>query len=291
MIEGMIVVFRLSYNTNGLLNLPLETAIEEVSKAGYEGIEISLDHAHLHPYVVSRERLRELKDLMARFQIEPVSLATGGLFLLSDVPQEPSLISADPRGRQERIDFICASLEIANYLSIPVLNFTSGILYRDFEHDNVSAEEAAQMLVEGVRACLEHAGDVTLVLEPEATLHSHFIEATSQAIPIIREVNSPQFQLTIDIAHVKAFESDLYRCTAEALPYARHIQIADSRGRVHHHDIPGEGDIDFRALFDVLKAGGYEHYLSLELYWHPYDWERALYQAREHLLDQMRATE
>ena len=284
-------MFPLSFNTNGLLNMSLERAIEEVSKAGYEGIEISLDQAHLHPYDVTKERLRSLKELMDRLQIKPVSLATGGLFLLTDVPQEPSLISADPEGRKERIDFICASLEIANYLSIPVLNFTSGILYRDFEHDNVSAEEAREMLVEGVRACLRNAGDVTLVLEPEATLHPHFVEATSQAIPVIQEIDSPQFRLTIDIAHVKAFESDLLRCTAEALPYARHIQIADTKGRVHHHDIPGDGDIDYRALFEVLRDGNYSHYLSLELYWHPYDWERALHQSRQHLLEHMKAME
>ena len=284
-------MFRLSFNTNGLLNLSLERAIEEVSKAGYEGIEISLDSAHLHPYDVTKERLRELKELIARLEIEPVSLASGGLFLLSDVPQEPSLISADAEGRKKRIDYICASLEIANYLSLPVLNFTSGILNRDFEHDNVSAEEARQMLIEGVRVCLKNAGDVIMAIEPEATLHSHFIETTSQAIPIIQEINSPQFRLTIDIAHVKAFESDLLRCTAEALPYTRHIQIADTKGRVHYHDIPGEGDIDFPALFEVLREGGYEHYLSLELYWHTYDWERALYQSREHLLEKMKSSE
>ena len=81
------------------------------------------------------------------------------------------------------------------------------------------------------------------------------------------------------------------RCTAEALPYARHIQIADTKRRVHHHDIPGEGDIDFPALFQVLRDGGYSHYLSLELYWHPYDWERALYQSRQHLLEHMKAIE
>ena len=284
-------MFRLSFNTNGLLDLSLERAIEEVSKAGYDGIEISLDSAHLHPYDVTKERLRELKELMARLQIVPVSLATGGLFLLTDVPQEPSLISADAEGRKKRIDFICASLEIANYLSIPILNFTSGILYRDFEHENVSPEDARQMLVEGVRACLKSAGDVILVLEPEATLHSHFIETTSQAIPIIEEINSPQFRLTIDIAHVKSFESDLLRCTAEALPYARHIQISDTKGKIHHHHVPGDGDIDFRALFEVLRKGGYEHYLSLELYWHPYEWERALYQSRQHLLEHMKAIE
>lgn len=284
-------MFRLSYNTDGLMNLSLEKAIEEVSKAGYEGIEISLDPAHLHPYDVTKKRLDELKQLFDRHSIEPVSLGTGGLYLISDVPQEPSLISVDEEGRKKRIDFICACLELANYLSIPVLNFTAGGLRRDVEHELVPAEEARQMVIEGVRACLRNAGDVIMVIEPESTLDLLFIETTGQAIPIIQEINSPQFRLTVDIAHVKSFESDLLRSVEEALLYTRHIQIADTRGRIHRHEIPGEGDIDFRALFEVLRTGNYEHYLSVQLYWHSNVWETALYQSREYLLEQMKASE
>jgi len=309
-------MFRLSYNTNALLNLPLEKAIEEVAKAGYDGIEISLHHSHLHPYEVTKERLNELKELFARLSIKPVALATGGPYLLGEVPFQPSLISSEETGRKERIRFINAALEVANNLSIPVLNFSSGVLRRNLIHDSVPVEEATQMLIEGVRACLKNAGEVTMALEPESTMHIHdkttgqvvpivedtrffpllrltnvFLETTSQAIQIIREINSPQLGLNMDITHVKCFESDLLRSTAEALPYTRHIHIADVKGRVHHHEIPGEGDIDFRSLFRVLKNGNYEHYLSVELYWHSDEWERALYQSRKHLLEQMKTSE
>ena len=282
-------VFRLAFNTNGLLTLPLDRAIEEVSKAGYEGVEISLDAAHLHPYDITTARLDQLKDLFARFSIEPISLSTGGLFLLSDVPQEPSLISPDEEGRKERIRFISAALDIANYLSIPLLNFTSGTLHRDFEHENISPEEATEYLIEGVHACLRNAGDVIMVLEPEATLYSHLVETTSQAIPIIQAVDSPQFRLSADIAHVQSFERDLLRSIEEALPYMRHVSIADVKGRVHHHEIPGDGDIDFPSLFEVLRRGNYEHYLSVEVYWHPNVWETSLRRSREYLLAQMNA--
>jgi len=180
-----MLMFRLSYNTNGLMNLSLERAIEEVSKAGYEGVEISLHPSHLLPYDVTRERLDELKDLFASFSIEPVCLATGGMHVLGEVPFEPSLISPDEQGRKKRIDVINAALEIANYLSIPCVNITSGM-----QHEGVSEEEATQMLKEGVRACLRNAGQAILVIEPEPLIDPWppmFIQATSQAIPIILE--------------------------------------------------------------------------------------------------------
>ena len=63
------------------------------------------------------------------------------------------------------------------------------------------------------------------------------------------------------------------------------------KGKVHHHEIPGEGDIDFRSVFDLLSDADYEHYLSVELYAHADVWERALYQSRKYLLDQMKPSE
>ena len=95
-------MFNLSYNTNGLLNLSLEDAIREVSKAGYEGVEISLHQSHLHPYNINKKRLTELKRLFESLPVELISLATGGLDLLGSEQCEPSLISPEKEGRRER---------------------------------------------------------------------------------------------------------------------------------------------------------------------------------------------
>lgn len=281
-------MFRLSYNTNGLLNLSLERAIEEVAKAGYDGIEIALDHSHLPPFEVSKERLDKLKELFARLSIRPVCLGTGEMYLLSDIAYEPSLISPDEAGRKKRISLMNAALEVANYLSIPVMSFESGRLVRDFEHENITVEEARDMLIEGVRTCLKNAGNVVIALEPEGGM---LIETTTQAISIIREIDSPQLRLNMDICHAKCLEPDLLHRVAEALPYTIHIHIADIKGRVHHHEIPGEGDIDFRPLLQLLRNANYERYLSLELYHHNDVWEKALYQSHKYLLEEMRASE
>jgi len=274
-----------------------------VAKAGYEGIEISPHHSHLHPFDITKERLNKLKELFARLQIKPVSLALGDPFLLSDVPFEPSLISPDEKGRKKRISLINTSLEIANYLSIPVVNFQSGI-----RQEGVSEEEATQMLVEGVRECLKNTGDAILALEPDAplsgkalkvldpesplaTMGPMFVITTSRAIAIIREIDSPSFRLTIDTSHVQCVEPDLLQRVTKALPYARHIHMADIRGREHYHEIPGEAEIDFPSLFKVIRNANYQHYISVELYWHSDVWEKALYQSRKYLLEQMKISE
>lgn len=279
----------LSFNTNCLQNLPLNRAIEETSKAGYEGIDLFYRDGHLHPYDVTQAQLDELNELFVTLPIKPVSLATGAPFLLSDDAFEPSLISPDEQARRERIDVIRTALEMASELSIPVVQFVSGI-----QQAGVSEEEATEMLTEGIRTCLKDAGEVILVLEPEAPLPASmgggccFIETTSQAIPIIKEIDSPQFRLNMDITHVQCCEDDLLPSIADALPYTRHIHVADVKGKVHHHEIPGEGDINFHSVLEVLKEANYEHYLSVELHAHADEWKRALYQSREYLRDLMR---
>ena len=81
---------------------------------------------------VAKEDLNKLKELFAKFQVEPVALLLGNPYALSDIPFEPSLISPDEEGRKKSLNFINATLEVANYLSIPLLTFTSGFLGRDF---------------------------------------------------------------------------------------------------------------------------------------------------------------
>ena len=281
-------MFPLSFNTNCLRNLPLARAIEETARAGYEGVDLFCRAEHLHPFDVTQAQLDGLNSVFVGQPIEAVSLATGGPFLLSDDAFEPSLISPDTQARKERIKLINAALEVANALSIPVVQFVSGI-----RQNGVTPEEAIEMLTEGVRTCLKNVGEAMLVLEPEAPLPASmgggccFIETTAQAIPIIKDIASPKFGLNMDITHVQCCEDDLLPCIKHALPYTRHIHVADVKRRIHHHEIPGEGDIDFRSVLHLLREARYEHYLSVELHAHADEWETALYQSRQHLLEQM----
>jgi sugar phosphate isomerase/epimerase len=271
----------LSYNTNGLRTMSLLDAIAQVSRAGYSGIELSLHQSHLYPPRISDYQLQEIKDRLNSAGIVPACLATGAADLLSGVPYEPSLISIDPKGRQQRIDLIISAISIARHLSIPVVNFASGIL-----REGMSASAADKHLLDGIEKCLEKAGSVVLAIEPEPGM---FIETTDQAIRLIDMFDSPQFRLNLDIGHVRCCESDLIDSIVKAIPYTRHIHIEDIKGSKHYHEIPGEGDLDFQSIFKILKDFDYRHYLSVELYHHADVWERALYQSRRHLLEKMRS--
>jgi hydroxypyruvate isomerase len=272
-------MFPLSYNTNGLRNLPLLRAVQEVAQAGYEGIELSFHATHFHPFLLSGQKLEEIKKSLEKISVNPICMAVGAADLLSSEPFEPSLISPDPKGRQERIRLISRALEIAKFLEVPVVNFASGVLKKE-----VNSEEARKNLVQGIKRCLDNAREIILAIEPEPNM---FIETTSQAIALMQEIASPNLKLNLDIGHVQCCEDDLLDSIAKAIPYTRHAHIEDIKGKVHHHEIPGEGDIDFHSVFQTLKKSNYQHYLSVELYHHADIWEQALSQSRKNLLKEM----
>ena len=270
----------LSYNTNGLRNIPLYKAIQEVSKAGYEGIELSLHSSHFHPFETSRQKLRTLKSMLDDNPVVPVCIAAGAADLLSSEPFEPSLISSDQEGRQQRIDLLCSTIDIAAFLSVPVVNFASGSLKK-----GGSPEKAEANLITAIKSCLKNVGDIILAIEPEPGM---FIETTAQAISLIGKIGSAQLRLNLDIGHVQCCEDDLLGSISRSLSLVRHIHIEDIKAKVHHHEIPGEGNLDFRSIFRILKDSSYQYYLSVELYHHADDWERALRQSRQHLLEEMK---
>lgn len=129
---------------------------------------------------------------------------------------------------------------------------------------------------------LSYLGDETmLVLEPEPDF---FVGTTAKGIEILKELNTPKVMLNLDIGHVFCSEDNCCANVESALPYTRHIHIEDIKGGIHHHEIPGEGDIDFARIMAAIEDSGYKHFVSVELHHHDQMWRRALDESRDYLL-------
>lgn len=272
-------MFKLCFNSTTLRNIDLFEALSLIAGHGYEGIELTINHTHLHPLKHDLDRVKEVKDYCMTNGINIVCLAAGGPDVLGSEPYEPSLIHPDPAKRDVRLDFINRSMELADFLNIPVLNINSGKCKQ-----NVSWQEAHNYLLDGIHALLAQSGNLILVLEPEPDF---FIGTSDKAVDFIKEINSANFRLNLDIGHVFCSEQNCYDHIEKALPFTRHIHIEDIKDRVHHHEIPGEGDIDFERIIRLIRQSGYEHYVSVELHHHDAVWERALKESREYLLKYM----
>ena len=254
-------MFTLAYNSNGLRSQPFEKAVSMVAEAGFKGIELSLQKSHFDHISASEDVLKDVSAVLREYDIRPVCIATGDKSLLSDKDYEPSLINPDPEARHERIHLLKRAICIAHELRAPVVNFASGFKCEDTEN-----EEAYSMLMSGIEELLYDAGtDMLLAIEPEPGM---FIETTFQARKLVLDIGNPGLMINMDLGHVECCESDVLDSVYKTLPMTAHIHIEDIKNKVHHHEIPGDGDMDLKNILKIIKESGYSRAVSVELYDH-----------------------
>jgi len=194
---------------------------------------------------------------------------------LSHKPYQPTFFDPDPGNRAQRVDFLSRAIELADFLEVPVIDFNSGPV-----HPDVCLRRSLDDLTKSIDFLLQLGGKSVLCLEPEPNF---VVGTTTAAIDILDEFNHPRLALTTDIGHVNCSEDDYLIAIERALPYTRNIHIEDIKRRVHHHEIPGEGDIDFARVFHILHKADYQHYITVELHHHNDRIDSALHESLAYL--------
>ena len=224
---GGATLIKLSYSTFGLTNLDFLDAIHAVDRAGYPGIELSFHRDQFNPFEFTDEYIDSIKQRLERVNVKAACVATASHFFTPSRPHEPSLICPDLAGRKRRINLIKRGVELARKLNIPLVTFGSGFI-RD-EHVQDPSVNPHQLLVDSIHQCLgeiRNGEDITLLIEPEPGM---FIETISQGLQLIKAVNSPHFQLHLDLCHMYCSEHDYVTALGLAAPYTRFLHVSDAR--------------------------------------------------------------
>lgn len=220
-------MIKLSYSTFGLTKLNFLDAIDEVGKAGYPGIEISFHRDQFNPFEITDEYLLAVKKRLEAARVKAACVATASHFFTPSRPHEPSLMSPDLAGRKRRIDLAKRGIHVARKLGVSLVTFGSGFI-RD-EHVTNPSVNPRELLLDSIQECLREIHDdedITLLIEPEPGM---FIETMEQGLSLISEINSPRFQLHVDICHAYCSEQNYVAALAEAAPYTRYLHISDAR--------------------------------------------------------------
>jgi sugar phosphate isomerase/epimerase len=220
-------MIKLSYSTFGLTNLDFLRSIEVVDQAGYPGIELSFHRDQFNPFDISEEYLAAVKKRLESLEVKAACVATASHFFTPSRPHEPSLMSTDLAGRKRRVDLVRRGIHVARQLGVPLVTFGSGFL-RD-EHVTNPSVNPRELLVDSIQQCLgalREDDDITLLIEPEPGM---LIETVEQGMRLVDELNSPRFQLHLDLCHMYCGEKDYVNALAEAAPYTRYLHVSDAR--------------------------------------------------------------
>jgi len=256
----------LAFSTNGFTRTSLEAACEAIAAAGYGQVEILADRPHLWPPEIDAVAVAGLRRHLADLDLAVAALnANTAVGYYRDPPAEPlfgpGLCHPDGELRRWRIDFTRQALEVAAELEAPVVTITAGRA-----RPGCPPEQAWPLLVDAVgelAGMAERLG-VRIALEYEPGL---LIERATQAADLFDAVASTALGLNLDVGHAWVVGEEP-AAVVRAMGTARlfHLHLEDIRDRVHYHRVPGDGEIDFAALFAALTEIGYDGAAAVELY-------------------------
>lgn len=148
----------------------------------------------------------------------------------------------------------------ARQVGITILVFGSGgarNVPEGFDRD-----KARGQIIDFVRMSADLAAGhgITLVAEHLNRRECNIINTIPEAMEYVRAVNHPHFQCLADSYHFWLEDEPPDNLRA-AMPWIRHVHVADSEGRVP----PGEsGKNDYQSFFRVLKEAGYDGGITVE---------------------------
>lgn len=247
---------RLSVRVEPLFpGLTLATQLEKVAEAGYQGYEFGDWRAADAKQIVALQRRLGLEcvNLVGNRGVNPKGMG------LCDPAERPGFLAE-----------IKASAEAAQKFETKKMVVLSG-----FKIPGMTREAMHASMVEGMkRACdIVAKYGVTMIVEPINTLAkieplnpkgdnhaNYFLDRTPEAFDMVRQVDSPYFQILYDLYHVQIMEGNLIETIRANVGAIGHIHVADVPGR---HE-PGTGEIHFGNVFRAIRESGYKGYLGME---------------------------
>lgn len=129
--------------------------------------------------------------------------------------------------------------------------------------DGLSYQQAWDYALETFRAVVPELEryKVTLCLEPLAPAETNFLNSADEASRMIREIDSPNLQLLLDIKAMSAESKPIPDIIRDNRFILKHFHANDANLRG-----PGFGDTDFVPIAGALKEIDYTGWVSVEVF-------------------------
>jgi fatty-acyl-CoA synthase len=235
--------------------LGLSDMLSLAKELGYDGIEPRAVSKHAHGVEIeaNEEQRQAIRSLAEESGIAIACIAT-------------SCVYADPAKADQNVDTTLEFVHLAADVGCPTLRVFGGKM-----GEGLSREDAIELVGEALKAVADHAEDhgVTVCMET----HDDWCDPKHVAA-VMEYVSQPSIAVNWDIMHpVRTGHATMEEAFEILKPWVRHIHFHDGRdeaGKLQLVPI-GEGIIDHKTAVSLLKANGYDGFLSGEwIGWEPY---------------------
>lgn len=221
--------------------MDLNQVLDDIATSGFNGVEfmsIPKWFDHLSPDIFSEKELREFINRAGQLNLTI-----------------PALCAHCELGKPSGASQLVKRIGLAASLDINLVVTGSGIL------ENEEAERSFHQGLEDAVFCAENL-KVTLLLETGGTCHP-----TGKAVKKITDkFKSDFFKIAYDPGNVALWgKADPLLDLQEVVKDVKHFHVKDHQPGMEFHPPLGKGDIDFNALFSLLKKSNYPGVFSLEV--------------------------
>ena len=230
---------------------------ELAKELGFDGIEFTeLPEPQLETAKKLREKCKEL-------DLPIISYTVGADFLKGD-------------GEVERVK---GQVDVAAALGVPVMRHDACYGYKDPGYRRGWREAVAE-IAPRIRKVTEYAA--TKGIRTCTENHGYFIQDSLRVETLIRAVDHENYGWLVDVGNFACADEDSVSAVSRAASYAVHVHAKDFLIKPAEGDDPGEGwfpsrsgnylrgtvvghgVIPVKQCLRILKAAGYEGYVSLE---------------------------
>lgn len=245
----------------------LETNLANLAQYGYQGVELMVRKVSTLDAARLRAQCRDLNLEIAAVSSGQLTFEDG---LILSAPDE-TLRKKSVRATQEVVDFTRA-------VGAKLVNI--GTLRGQLPAKPPEREAAQSAMVKSMHEVLDYARaqDITIAFEPQCRYVGNWHNSTHETYAWMQQFSSPNFRLLFDVYHSMVEDLSLSASLIRYAPHVAHVQVSDSNRRA-----PGSGQWNFPNVIRLLKAVGYQGFVSVEVVQQPSGLEAAR-RAAAHLL-------
>lgn len=249
---------KLSTATSVFVNYAIHDAVNEVIRAGFDGIDLWCGRPHLYRKDYSSTQISHLKKMLDDAGIPVISL------LPAFFRYPYSLSSPNDVIRQDSIDYVKECIENA-----VMVGARQVLIVPTHSIQGQPTQDSRERFMDSLASLCPFAESVDILLGIEMLYPnlSDYMFSSEQALMVIKQLDFDCLKIVLDTGHVNLSGESFHHALAALGKLVIQVHVNDNDGKQQQNAIPGKGTFDFDHLVGLLRKEGYDDYLTLELGW------------------------
>jgi sugar phosphate isomerase/epimerase len=227
----------------------------QAAKHGYSGLEVA-PFTLGNPETLSTRQAETFGNIVRDHGLEMV-----GFHWLLAKTNGYHLTNPDPTIQKKTFDYARHLADLCSAMGGKIMVWGSP-QQRTLEPNWVRSEAEARF-IDFFQRLSPHLTDsnITIAFEFLGPSETNFINTAAETISLLQKINSPNVRLHLDVKAMSADTIPIPHIIRDSLPWTAHFHANDPNLRG-----PGMGDVDFQPIATELIQGGYDKWVSVEVF-------------------------